>query len=153
MSGWKQLKTILMDKNGRKRLIFCTEAISSKRKEKGKLGHVMQICVCRLLWTRLWISLLIKNISDVNIVYPYSLYPPRVHGLLTHPISHSNTQHRSSKKLLIFYIKYCHIAGTFFPTSARSHWLLRCHMTSNEWICFAPKSLSGQHWKIYNVRG
>ena len=38
-----------MDKNGRKRLIFCVEEISSKRKEKGKLDRVVQIYVCRLL--------------------------------------------------------------------------------------------------------
>ena len=38
-----------MDKNVKKRLIFCVEAISSKRKEKGKLGRVIQICVYRLL--------------------------------------------------------------------------------------------------------
>ena len=38
-----------MEKNGRKRLIFCVEVVNSERKEKGKLGHVIQICVCRLL--------------------------------------------------------------------------------------------------------
>ena len=37
-----------MDKNGEKILIFFEELINSKRQLKGKLGHVVQIHVCRL---------------------------------------------------------------------------------------------------------
>ena len=41
----------------------------------------------------------------------------------------------------------------FFPYRARSHWLLRGHMTFNNKNCFPPKSVSGQHCKIYDARG
>ena len=37
--------------------------------------------------------------------------------------------------------------------SARSHWLLRGHMTSNNKTASHQKSLSGQQCKIYDVRG
>ena len=37
-----------MDKNGVKILFFFEELIISKRQLKGKLGHVVQIHVCRL---------------------------------------------------------------------------------------------------------
>ena len=45
------------------------------------------------------------------------------------------------------------LSWTFFPYRARPHWLLRGHMTFNNKICFSPKSVSGQHCKIYDVRG
>ena len=37
-----------MDKTGVKLLIFCVDVIKSKRQLRGKLGHVVQIHVCRL---------------------------------------------------------------------------------------------------------
>ena len=37
-----------MDKTGEKLLIFCVDVIKSKRQLRGKLGHVVQIHVCRL---------------------------------------------------------------------------------------------------------
>ena len=44
----KQLKTILMDKKLREATNLCEEIINSKRRVKEKLGHVIQIRVCRL---------------------------------------------------------------------------------------------------------
>ena len=35
---------------------------------------------------------------------------------------------------------HCYIAGPFFPKSARSHWLLQGHMTSNN-ATVSPKNL------------
>ena len=40
-----------------------------------------------------------------------------------------------------------------FSNSARSRWLLRGHMISNNKTVFPPKSLSGQDWKMYDVSG
>ena len=37
-----------MEKTGVKLLIFCVDVINSKRQLRGKLGHVVQIHVCRL---------------------------------------------------------------------------------------------------------
>ena len=42
----------------------------------------------------------------------------------------------------------CYIAGIFSPASARSHWLLRGHMTSNNKTVSRQKSLSGQHCSL-----
>ena len=45
----KQLETILMDKKLRETTNYlCVEIMNSERQEKGKLGHVVQIRVCRL---------------------------------------------------------------------------------------------------------
>ena len=47
----KQLKKVQNDSCGQnyhKTTYFCVEAINSKRKTRGKLGHVVQIHVCRL---------------------------------------------------------------------------------------------------------
>ena len=47
----KQIKTVQNDscgQNWHKTTYFCVEAINSKRKTRGKLGHVVQIHVCRL---------------------------------------------------------------------------------------------------------
>ena len=47
----KQLKKVQNDSCGQnyhKTTYFCVEAINSKRKIGGKLGHVVQIYVCRL---------------------------------------------------------------------------------------------------------
>ena len=47
----KQIKTVQNDscgQNWHKTTYFCVEAINSKRKIRGKLGHVVQIHVCRL---------------------------------------------------------------------------------------------------------
>ena len=47
----KQIKTVQNDsfgKNWHKSTYFCVEAINSKRKIRDKLGHVVQIHVCRL---------------------------------------------------------------------------------------------------------
>ena len=47
----KQVKTVQNDscgQNWHKTTYFCVEAINSKRKIRGKLGHVVQIHVCRL---------------------------------------------------------------------------------------------------------
>ena len=47
----KQIKTVQKDscgQNWHKTTYFCVEAINIKRKTKGKLGHVVQIHVCRL---------------------------------------------------------------------------------------------------------
>ena len=44
----KQLKTILMDKKLWETTHLCLEMINSQRQVKGKLGHVVQIHVCRL---------------------------------------------------------------------------------------------------------
>ena len=47
----KQLKKVQNDscgQNWHKTTYFCVEAINSKRKIRGKLGHVIQIHVCRL---------------------------------------------------------------------------------------------------------
>ena len=38
-----------MDKNGRKGIIFCVDVENSNQKEKGKVGHLLQIGVCRSL--------------------------------------------------------------------------------------------------------
>ena len=46
----KQIKTVQNDSSGQnwhKTTYFCVEAINSKRKIRGKLGHVVQIHVCR----------------------------------------------------------------------------------------------------------
>ena len=37
-----------MDKTEVRLLIFCVDVINSKRQLRGKLGHVVQIHVCRL---------------------------------------------------------------------------------------------------------
>ena len=47
-SKQKQLKTILMDKKWRETTNLCLEMMKSKREVKGKLGHVLQLRVCRL---------------------------------------------------------------------------------------------------------
>ena len=48
MSREKQFKTIRMDENNVKlRANFCVEAMNSKQQVKAKLGHVVQIHVCR----------------------------------------------------------------------------------------------------------
>ena len=47
----KQLKTILMDKKLRETSNLWVEKMNSKRQVKGKHGHVVQICVCRLTYT------------------------------------------------------------------------------------------------------
>ena len=44
----KQLKTILMDKKLREATNLCEEIMNSKRQVKEKLGHLVQIRVCRL---------------------------------------------------------------------------------------------------------
>ena len=47
----KQLKKVQNDSCGQnyhKTTYFCVEAINGKRKIRGKLGHVVQIHVCRL---------------------------------------------------------------------------------------------------------
>ena len=47
----KQIKTVPNDSYGENRhktTYFCVEAIKSKRKIRGKLGHVLQIHACRL---------------------------------------------------------------------------------------------------------
>ena len=47
----KQIKPVPNDsygKNWHKTTYFCLKAIKSKRKLRGKLGHVVQIHVCRL---------------------------------------------------------------------------------------------------------
>ena len=48
MSWKKQLKTILMDKELGETTNLCVEIMNSKRQVMGKLGHVVQIPVCRL---------------------------------------------------------------------------------------------------------
>ena len=48
LSRWKQLKTILMDKKLRESINLRVEITTSKLQVKGKLGHVLQIRVCRL---------------------------------------------------------------------------------------------------------
>ena len=45
MNRPKQLKTILMDKKFHETTNLCVEIMKSKRQEKGKLGHVVQIRV------------------------------------------------------------------------------------------------------------
>ena len=47
----KQLKTILMDKKLRETTNLCVGIMNSKRQVKMKLGHVVQIRVCRLTLT------------------------------------------------------------------------------------------------------
>ena len=47
-SKQKQLKTILMDKKWRETTNLCLEIMKTKRQVKGKLGHVLQLRVCRL---------------------------------------------------------------------------------------------------------
>ena len=47
-SKQKQLKTILMDKKWRETTNLCLEIMKTKRLVKGKLGHVLQLRVCRL---------------------------------------------------------------------------------------------------------
>ena len=44
----KQLKTILMDKKLHEATNLCEEIVNSKRRVKEKLGHAVQILVCRL---------------------------------------------------------------------------------------------------------
>ena len=48
MSRQNKLKTILMDKKFLEASNLCVEIMNSKRQVKGKLGHVVQIRVCRL---------------------------------------------------------------------------------------------------------
>ena len=48
MSRQNKLKTILMDKKFLKASNLCVEIMNSERQVKGKLGHVVQIHVCRL---------------------------------------------------------------------------------------------------------
>ena len=44
----KQLKAIVMDKKLCETTNLCVEIMNSKRQVTGKLGHVVQIRVCRL---------------------------------------------------------------------------------------------------------
>ena len=48
VSRRKQLKTILMDKKLRESINLRVEIMNNKLQVKGKLGHVVQIRVCRL---------------------------------------------------------------------------------------------------------
>ena len=48
MSRQNKLKTIRMDKKFLNASNLCVEIMNSERQVKGKLGHVVQICVCRL---------------------------------------------------------------------------------------------------------
>ena len=43
----KQLKTILMDEKLRESTNLCVKIMNSKQQIKGKLGHMVQICICR----------------------------------------------------------------------------------------------------------
>ena len=47
-SGWKQLKTIVMDKKLPETTNLGVEIKSNKRQVKRKLGHVVQTRFCRL---------------------------------------------------------------------------------------------------------
>ena len=88
--------------------------------------------------------------------------------LVIQALSHSDEEViRTTKQIVSIYLyrntacfsndnnQCCYIAGiwNFFPNSARSHWLLRGHMTSDNETVSRQKSLSGQHCKIYDVRG
>ena len=50
-------------------------------------------------------------------------------------------------------MEYYVIIFNFFPNSARSHWLLPGHVTSNNETVACQKYLSGQHCEIDGVRG
>ena len=66
----KQIKTVQNDscgQNWHKTTYFCVEAINSKRKIRGKLGHVVQIHVCRLALTWILISLLRKMLCGAPL--------------------------------------------------------------------------------------
>ena len=47
MNRKKQLKPILVDKKLRETTNLCEEIMNSKRQVKGKLGHAVQIRLCR----------------------------------------------------------------------------------------------------------
>ena len=48
MSNKNSSKQLLWIKKLRETPNFCREIMNTKRQVKGKLGHVVEICVCRL---------------------------------------------------------------------------------------------------------
>ena len=89
----------------------------------------------------------------VSVVGPYGFFRPRSRKCVR-PSYRIFINGFAKKALAGPYGSYdknpCCIAE--IPKGARSHWLLRGHMTSNNKNVSRQKSLRGQHYKINDVR-